>query len=83
MFDRVVHLAHLNMDSFALGSQTWGQQFVEAMSVNGGDVKNATALDYVMHFCTFFWKVRDALKSNQSYLFFESILVAWYTHALV
>lgn len=57
MFDRVVHLAHLNMDKFELGSNTWGQQFVEAMSVNGGDVENATVLDYVMHVCTFFWKV--------------------------
>jgi len=57
MFDRVVHMAHLNMDKFELGSATWGQQFTEAMSVNGGDVENATALDYGMHFATFFWKV--------------------------
>lgn len=57
MFDRVVHMAHLNMDKFELGSATWGQQFTEAMSVNGGDVENATFLDYFMHFVTFFWKV--------------------------
>ena len=57
MFDRVVHLAHLNMDKFELGSASWGQQFVEVMNVNGGDVENATVVDYLMHFATFFWKV--------------------------
>lgn len=61
MFDRVVHMAHLNMDKFALGSASWGQQFVEAMSVNGGDVENAATLDYVMHFATFFWKILFAM----------------------
>ena len=35
----------------------WGQQFVEAMNVNGGDLETATVLDYVMHFFTFGWKV--------------------------
>lgn len=57
MFDRVVHMAHLNMDKFELGSSTWGQQFVEAMNVNGGDVENASFMDFFMHFTTFFWKV--------------------------
>ena len=40
-----------------LGSETWGQQFRNAMSVNGGDVESATSLDYFMHFVTFPWKV--------------------------
>jgi solute carrier family 8 (sodium/calcium exchanger) len=40
-----------------LGSETWGQQFRNAMSVNGGDVENATSMDYFMHFITFPWKV--------------------------
>ena len=57
MFDRVVHMAHLNLDKFALGSETWGQQFKEAMNVNGGDVDGASVMDYVMHFVTFVWKV--------------------------
>ncbi len=57
MFDRVVGLTHVNLDKFALGSSTWGQQFREAMSVNGGDIETATSLDYAMHFFTFGWKV--------------------------
>ena len=57
MFDRVVSLTHMNLDRFSLGSATWGQQFVEAMSVNGGDIENASAIDYVMHLFTFGWKV--------------------------
>jgi len=37
--------------------QTWGEQFREAMNVNGGDLDNATTFAYVMHFLTFGWKV--------------------------
>ena len=69
MFDRVVGLTHINLDKFALGSASWGQQFKEAMSVNGGDVENATGLDYVMHFCTFAWKVRKMLILCSCFLF--------------
>lgn len=50
-------LTHLNLRRLELGSETWGAQFREAMSVNGGDVVNATTQDYVMHFFTFAWKV--------------------------
>lgn len=57
LFDRVVSLTHLNLRRLELGSETWGAQFREAMSVNGGDVENATTQDYVMHFFTFAWKV--------------------------
>lgn len=57
MFDRVVSLTHLNLDRLELGSSSWGTQFRDAMSVNGGDVENATTLDYIMHFFTFAWKV--------------------------
>lgn len=57
LFDRVVALTHLNLDRLQLGSSSWGNQFREAMTVNGGDVENATSMDYVMHFLTFAWKV--------------------------
>lgn len=56
--DRVVGLTHLNLNRMKLGSETWGQQFRNAMSVNGGDIENATSSDYFMHFVTFPWKVR-------------------------
>ncbi|XP_028395158.1 sodium/calcium exchanger 3-like [Dendronephthya gigantea] len=61
VFDRVVGLTHLNLNRMKLGSETWGQQFRNAMSVNGGDVENATSMDYFMHFITFPWKVIFAL----------------------
>lgn len=57
LFDRVVSLTHLNLARLQLGSSSWGSQFREAMTVNGGDVENATAMDYIMHFLTFAWKV--------------------------
>ena len=57
MFDRVVHLAHANRHRFELGSETWGQQFREAMNVNGGEIETASLADYIMHFITFYWKV--------------------------
>lgn len=57
VFDRVVGLTHLNLNRMKLGSETWAQQFRNAMSVNGGDVENATSMDYFMHFVTFPWKV--------------------------
>ena len=57
MFDRVVSLTHANLHKFSLGAGTWGQQFEEALSVNGGDTENASTADYIMHFVTFAWKV--------------------------
>lgn len=68
MFDRVVNAAHLNLHKFSLGSETWGQQFYEAMNVNGGDPDGATTMDYIMHFVTFFWKVLFALVPPVSWL---------------
>jgi solute carrier family 8 (sodium/calcium exchanger) len=36
---------------------TWGKQFRDAMNVDGGNLDDATTLDYIMHFFTFGWKV--------------------------
>lgn len=57
MVSRIANLTKQNLDSLKLESATWGGQFKQAMNVNGGDIENATNLDYVMHFLTFFWKV--------------------------
>ncbi|XP_065342506.1 uncharacterized protein LOC135941143 [Cloeon dipterum] len=35
---------------------TWACQMRDAMNVNGGDLENATNIDYLMHFLTFGWK---------------------------
>ena len=54
---------HLTLNKFKLGSQSWRDQFAQAMSVNGGDLEGATAGDYVMHFLTFGFKVGEAVCS--------------------
>ena len=68
LFDRVVSLTHLNLHRLELGSESWAMQFRQAMSVNGGDVENAKTVDYIMHFCTFAWKVRLRCFFNPSNL---------------
>lgn len=55
--NRIANLTNANLDALRLQRATWGQKFVEAMNVNGGDLDHATAFDYVMHFFTFGWKV--------------------------
>lgn len=54
---RLVNLTKANLDYLGLESSTWVQQFREAMNVNGGDLENATFLDYILHFLTFGWKI--------------------------
>ena len=57
MVSRVAYNVNLNLDSMRVDSTTWGEQFRNAMNVNGGDVENASNVDYFMHFLTFGWKV--------------------------
>lgn len=47
-----------NLDGLQLETGSYSGQIKDAMNVNGGDVDSANAVDYVMHFLTFFWKVR-------------------------
>ena len=42
-----------------LQKASWGQQFKEALNVNGGEVEAASNLDYFLHFLTFGWKVKN------------------------
>ncbi|XP_074648787.1 sodium/calcium exchanger 3-like isoform X2 [Tubulanus polymorphus] len=58
---RLVSATNANMDRLRVDTQTWGEQFHNAMNVNGGDVENATHLDYLMHFLTFGWKIIFAI----------------------
>ncbi|XP_065212113.1 sodium/calcium exchanger Calx-like isoform X2 [Planococcus citri] len=58
---RLMLLTGANLDAIRVHTETWGEQFKLAMSVAGGDVENATTLDYVTHFFSFFWKVLFAL----------------------
>ncbi|KAK7592838.1 hypothetical protein V9T40_007590 [Parthenolecanium corni] len=54
---RLMVLTGANLDAFRVHSETWAEQFRLAMSVNGGDIENATFSDYTLHFFSFFWKV--------------------------
>ena len=58
VMNRLMVLTNYNVDGMRVHNETWAQQLKDAMNVNGGDVENATAGDYVMHFLTFGFKVR-------------------------
>ncbi|PAA51257.1 hypothetical protein BOX15_Mlig018197g2 [Macrostomum lignano] len=54
---RLAHTANVDLDAIRVDRNTYADQFRQAMNVNGGDIENATAIDYVMHFFTFGWKI--------------------------
>ncbi|XP_075224296.1 sodium/calcium exchanger Calx-like isoform X1 [Lycorma delicatula] len=57
VMDRLMVMTNANLDKIRIHSSTWCQQIKDAMVVNGGDLENATTVDYVLHFLSFFWKV--------------------------
>ena len=57
MVRRVIAQTHMKMENLKFGSQSWADQFKNAMNVNGGDIESATFGDYFMHFLTFGFKV--------------------------
>lgn len=61
LVSRIANQTKKNLDGLRLDTTSWKEQFNEAMNVNGGDVENATFIDYVLHFISFFWKVRKIL----------------------
>uniref|UniRef100_A0A1W7RA49 Sodium/calcium exchanger 3 n=1 Tax=Hadrurus spadix TaxID=141984 RepID=A0A1W7RA49_9SCOR len=58
---RLMLMTNVNIDSLRLQSETWVGQLKDAMNVNGGDLENATRIDYILHFVTFGWKIIFAL----------------------
>ena len=61
VMNKLMLMTNANVDELRVNNETWAQQFKDAMVVNGGDVENATTGDYVMHFLTFGFKVRNSL----------------------
>ena len=57
MVNRLMVSVNINMDALRVDTVTWSDQFRNAMNVNGGDIEGASAIDYVMHFLAFGWKV--------------------------
>ena len=54
-------MTNTNIDGMRVHNETWAQQLKDAMNVNGGDIENASATDYIMHFLTFGFKIIFAL----------------------
>ena len=57
VMNKLMLMTNSNVDGMRVHNETWAQQFKDAMVVNGGDLENATSMDYVMHFLTFGFKV--------------------------
>ncbi|XP_041362525.1 sodium/calcium exchanger 1-like isoform X2 [Gigantopelta aegis] len=68
LVSRILSLTKANLDSLQLEQSTYVTQFRNAMNVNGGDLQNATFLDYILHFATFFWKILFAFVPPSKYL---------------
>ena len=52
---------NLDVAGMRVDSSTWAEQWEHAMNVNGGDIENATKMDYIMHFLTFGFKMIFAI----------------------
>jgi solute carrier family 8 (sodium/calcium exchanger) len=57
---RMANMVNADLDAISVVKKGWKQQFQEAMNVNGGDIEEATKMDYIMHFFSFPWKVAFA-----------------------
>ncbi|VUZ50022.1 unnamed protein product [Hymenolepis diminuta] len=82
-----------------IGTSSWKEQFVDAITVNAGDgddleaigegeVKMPACKDYVMHFLTVFWKVLFAFVPPTDYAggwvcFFVSIVMIGFMTAII
>jgi solute carrier family 8 (sodium/calcium exchanger) len=59
--NEVAALMKLQLDKLSLNTTSWGQQFDEAMSIQGEEGEEPAVMDRVMHVCTFGWKVLFAI----------------------
>merc|ERR1711902_148823 len=59
--NKMMMMTNANVDELRVHNETWAQQMKDAMVVNGGDIDNATTVDYIMHFLTFPFKLIFAL----------------------
>ncbi|UYV61020.1 hypothetical protein LAZ67_1003136 [Cordylochernes scorpioides] len=85
---RLMVMTNVNIDALKLQSETWAGQMRDAMNVNGGDLENATLMDYILHLVTFGWKILFSLVPPTSILggwvtFFMSLLVIGLLTAIV
>ncbi|CAF4934227.1 unnamed protein product [Rotaria sp. Silwood1] len=57
MAKKMASLVQCDIDKLSVTKTTWRQQFIEAMSANGGDLETAKFVHYVGHLLSVFWKV--------------------------
>ena len=57
--NKMASLVQVDIDKISVTKTSWGQQFREAMNVNGGDLDTAKAINYIGHALSFFWKVNS------------------------
>ena len=61
--NRMANMVNADLDAISVVKKGWGQQFNEAMNVNGGDIDSATPIDYFLHVFSFPWKVKYLKKT--------------------
>jgi solute carrier family 8 (sodium/calcium exchanger) len=55
--NRMANMVNADLEAISVVKKNWGEQFTEAMNVNGGDIDSAEVKDYFLHFFAFPWKV--------------------------
>ena len=53
----MANMVNADLEAISVVKKNWGEQFVEAMNVNGGEIETAEIKDYILHFFAFPWKV--------------------------
>jgi len=61
VINEVAALMKAQLEKLSLNTSSWGQQFDEAMSIQGEEGEDPSTTDYVMHALTFGWKVLFAV----------------------
>lgn len=67
VMDQVTDIMKQNIDDLKITSETWSEQFKNAVNVSGEDGEDPSTVDYFMHFLTFGWKVIFAFIPPTSY----------------
>lgn len=57
----MMQMTNANVHALQVHHETYLSQIKDALNVNGGDIENATCMDYILHFLTFGWKIIFAL----------------------
>jgi len=65
--NEVALLMKAQLDKLSLTTDSWGQQFDEAMNIQGEEGEDPALMDYVMHVLTFGWKVLFAVVPPTKY----------------